>query len=98
MVILPSIELIGKIPNDILAEEDIEPTKQLADVILPKGPEAAAVDLIAMGIWDDIHERPDDIKMKGIRRDHRKRASVNYSHMAPITIGEADLEKFYDPI
>src|SRR4051794_12459965 len=38
-------------------EETIYPTKPLADIILPRGPEAAAIDLIAMGVWDDIREK-----------------------------------------
>ena len=41
-------------------EETIYPTKTLADIILPRGPESAAIDLIAMGVWDDIRARKDE--------------------------------------
>jgi len=78
-------------------EGRIEPTMQLADVILPRGPESAAIDLIAMGIWDDITANSSDIDQADQKRPSIVRASYSPAPK-PISLVEVDLERFYDPI
>ncbi|KAF3919725.1 Phosphoribulokinase [Dactylellina cionopaga] len=80
-------------------EGRIEPTKSRADVILPKGVEGAAVDLIALGIWDDINTRAD--QANNLTSEYERKGSIVGKSLGgshTISIGEVDLERFYDPI
>lgn len=80
-------------------EGRIEPAKSRADVILPKGVEGAAVDLIALGIWDDINTRAD--QANNLTSEYERKGSIVGKSLGgshTISIGEVDLERFYDPI
>lgn len=95
-------------------ELKIEPTKSKADVILPKGAESAAIDLIAMGIWDDIGARiEEDERLRSLGGDGAGGLDVDAQEfrrtslvgglggggaMTPNTLREVDLERFYDPL
>ncbi|KAJ6257777.1 Uridine-cytidine kinase [Drechslerella dactyloides] len=78
-------------------EGRMEPAKSRADIILPKGAESAAIDLIALGIWDDINARAD---ASADERTAKASLVERTSLGAPktISIGDVDLERFYDPI
>ncbi|EWC48505.1 hypothetical protein DRE_07731 [Drechslerella stenobrocha 248] len=80
-------------------EGRIEPAKSRADIILPKGAEgAAAIDLIALGILDDINARTD----ANLDERNLKAALVgkttSLTRSKSISLGDVDLERFYDPI
>ncbi|KAF3078835.1 hypothetical protein TWF569_010277 [Orbilia oligospora] len=84
-------------------EGRIEPAKSRADVILPKGVEGAAIDLIALGIWDDICAKADSVNnfSGGLTAEHERKALLvgkTVGEKQTISIGEVDLERFYDPI
>ncbi|RVD82773.1 uncharacterized protein DFL_007187 [Arthrobotrys flagrans] len=84
-------------------EGRIEPAKSRADVILPKGVEGAAIDLIALGIWDDICAKADNVNnfSGGLTAGHERKALLvgkTVGEKQTISIGEVDLERFYDPI
>ncbi|KAF3920832.1 hypothetical protein ABW21_db0200294 [Orbilia brochopaga] len=78
-------------------EGRIEPAKSRADIILPKGAEGAAIDLIALGIWDDINARAD----ASADERNAKTSLVERTSLAAaktISLGDGDLERFYDPL
>ncbi|KAK6505489.1 hypothetical protein TWF481_007386 [Arthrobotrys musiformis] len=84
-------------------EGRIEPAKSRADVILPRGVEGAAIDLIALGIWDDISAKSDSVNnfSGGLSAEHERKALLvgkTVGEKQTISIGEVDLERFYDPI
>ncbi|KAK6330334.1 Uridine-cytidine kinase-like 1 [Orbilia blumenaviensis] len=84
-------------------EGRIEPAKSRADVILPKGVEGAAIDLIALGIWDDICAKAENVNnfSGGLTAEHERKALLvgkTVGEKQTISIGEVDLERFYDPI
>ncbi|EPS40977.1 hypothetical protein H072_5107 [Dactylellina haptotyla CBS 200.50] len=84
-------------------EGRIEPAKSRADIILPKGAGGAAVDLIALGIWDDINARMDTVNnlTNSLTAEYERKGSLVEKSLArshTISLGGGDLERFYDPI
>jgi hypothetical protein len=77
----------------------IEPSKSRADVILPRGAEVAAIDLVALGIWDDLNGRLDAAININNAEDGRKSslAGINFGSRV-VTLHDLDLERFYDPL
>ncbi|KAF3928000.1 Phosphoribulokinase [Arthrobotrys entomopaga] len=84
-------------------EGRIEPAKSRADIILPKGVEGAAVDLIALGIWDDLNARADTANNvnNSLTAEYGRKGSLverALSGSHTVSLGGVELERFYDPI
>ncbi|KAK6336434.1 hypothetical protein TWF696_001989 [Orbilia brochopaga] len=80
-------------------EGRIEPAKSRADIILPKGAEGAAIDLIALGIWDDINARADaNVDERAAKTSLTLVERTSLAAAKTISLGDVDLERFYDPI